>query len=118
MELFGIGPLELLLILLLALIIFGPKDIEKASRTLGRSLYKLINSETWRSLNQVSRKMKNLPDTLIREARLEEIEQKKISGEFPSTAWRDDPNIHPPTLPTASSAPESKAPAPGKSTDE
>jgi Sec-independent protein translocase protein TatA len=118
MELFGIGPLELLLILLLALIIFGPKDIEKAGRTLGRSLYKLINSETWRSLTQVSKKMKSLPDTLIREAGLEELEKKKAAGKFTSTAWLEDPNIRPQTKPATKSNPGGDPPAAEKSPDE
>jgi Sec-independent protein translocase protein TatA len=109
MELFGIGPLELLLILLLALIIFGPKDIEKTARSLGRSLYKLINSETWRTLTQASRKLKNIPDDLIREARLEDLEAKKASGQIPSTAWLDDPHINPPGLPPVSGQPAGRS---------
>jgi len=111
MELFGIGPLELLLILLLALIIFGPKDIEKTARSLGRSLYKLINSETWRTLTQASRKLKNIPDDLIREARLEDLEAKKASGQIPSTAWLDDPHINPPGQPAGRSAGAADGPA-------
>jgi Sec-independent protein translocase protein TatA len=109
MELFGIGPLELLLILLLALIIFGPKDLEKAGRSLGRSLYKLINSETWRNLTQASRRLKNIPDELIREARLEDLEEKKASGKVTSTAWLDDPHISPPGLPPVSSRPAERS---------
>jgi sec-independent protein translocase protein TatB len=109
MELFGIGPLELLLILLLALIIFGPKDIEKAGRSLGRSLYKLINSETWRTLSQASRKLKNIPDDLIREARLEDLDEKKASGQVPSTAWLEDPHISPPGLPPVSGQPAGRS---------
>ena len=35
MEILGIGPLELLFILILALIIFGPKEVEKAGQTVG-----------------------------------------------------------------------------------
>jgi Sec-independent protein translocase protein TatA len=118
MELFGIGPLELLLILLLALIIFGPKDIEKAGRSLGRSLYKLINSEAWRSLTQVSRKIKTLPNTLMREAHLEDLELKKAARDITSTALMDDPNIRPPARSVADSTPEGDSPAPGKSADQ
>jgi Sec-independent protein translocase protein TatA len=122
MELFGIGPMELLLILLLALIIFGPKDIENAGRCLGRSLYKLINSETWQTLTQASRRLKNIPDDLIREARLEDLDAKKASGQMPSNAWMDDPHISPPGLPPVPGLPpersegatEGPAPALGK----
>ena len=35
MEILGIGPMELFFIVLLAMIILGPKDMVKAGRTLG-----------------------------------------------------------------------------------
>jgi sec-independent protein translocase protein TatB len=115
MEIFGIGPLELLLVLLLALLIFGPKEIEKAGRTLGRSLYKLINSETWRTITQASRKLKTIPNDLMRAARLDELEEKKAAGEFPSTAWKEDPHIQPPEQPPAAAG---DAPKPDQPPDE
>jgi Sec-independent protein translocase protein TatA len=116
-EIFGIGPLELLLVLLLALLIFGPKDIEKAGRTLGRSLYKLVNSETWRSITQASRKLKTLPNDLMRAARLEDdkLDAQKAAGELPSTAWKEDPHIQPPQKPPAAAG---DAPRPDQPPDE
>ena len=45
MELFGIGPLELLFILIIALIVLGPKDMVKAGRTLGRFMRQLMMSD-------------------------------------------------------------------------
>ncbi len=75
MELFGIGPLELLFILLLVIIIFGPKDIQRASRTLGNWLRKLVQSDTWKLLTQTSRRLKTLPNDLMREAQMEELQK-------------------------------------------
>jgi sec-independent protein translocase protein TatB len=74
MEFLGIGPLELILILILALIIFGPKDIDKAGKTIGKNLNKLIRSDTWKTINQTSRELKNLPTRLMRESGLEDLE--------------------------------------------
>lgn len=79
MNLFGIGPLEVGLILLLALIIFGPKDIEKAGKSIGKGLNKLIRSESWRTAQQTSRELKNLPNRLMRESGLEELEKSTKS---------------------------------------
>jgi sec-independent protein translocase protein TatB len=75
MEFLGIGPLELILIVVLALIIFGPRDIEKAGKSIGRNLNKLIRSDTWKTINQTSQELKNLPIRLMRESGLEELEK-------------------------------------------
>ena len=73
MELFGIGPLELFFILVIALIILGPKDMVKAGRTLGRFMRKVVTSQEWRTVQKASREFKNLPNRLMREATLEEL---------------------------------------------
>lgn len=72
MEFLGIGPLELLFILLIALIVLGPKDMVKAGRTMGRFLRSVITSPTWKAVTQTSNELRRLPNRLIREAGLEE----------------------------------------------
>lgn len=72
MEFLGVGPLELLFILIIALIILGPNDMVKAGRTVGRTLRKIVMSPTWRAVQQTSRDLRNLPNRLMREAGLEE----------------------------------------------
>jgi Sec-independent protein translocase protein TatA len=91
MEILGIGPLEILLILVLVLIIFGPKEIDKAGKTIGKNLNQFIRSDTWKNINQTSREIKNLPTRLMREAGLEELE-KAAKGNF----LPEDHTIHPP----------------------
>jgi Sec-independent protein translocase protein TatA len=75
MDFLGIGPLEVLFILLIALIIFGPRDIVKAGQTTGRFLRKLITSPGWRAVQETSRELRNLPTKLVREAGLEEVQR-------------------------------------------
>ncbi len=74
MDIFGIGPLEILFILILVLIIFGPKEIEKTGKTVGKSLNKIVRSDTWKVINHTSREIKNLPNRLMRDAGLDELE--------------------------------------------
>ncbi len=87
MEILGIGPLELLFILLIALIILGPGDMVKAGRTLGRFLRKVITSPEWRTVQKASRELKYLPNRLMREASLEDLSKdlsdiNQIGGEL------------------------------------
>lgn len=75
MDIFGVGPLELFLILIIALIFMGPNDMAKAGRTLGRFLRKVVTSPEWRTLLQASREMRNIPNRLMREAGIDEIKK-------------------------------------------
>lgn len=75
MEILGIGPLELVVILVFGLIIFGPQDLEKAGKAFGRNLKKFIRSDTWMTINKTSQEIKTLPDRLIREAGMEDLEE-------------------------------------------
>lgn len=76
MDFLGIGPLELIFVLLIALIIFGPNDMVKAGKTAGKQLRKIVKSPTWHTLQQASKEMRGLPTKLIREAGIDELEQE------------------------------------------
>lgn len=75
MEIFGIGGPELLFILVIALLLIGPRDLGKTGRSVGRFLNQLYRSESWRTLNEASRTLRNLPNRLAREAALDELDQ-------------------------------------------
>ncbi|MEW6568820.1 MAG: hypothetical protein AB1449_11780 [Chloroflexota bacterium] len=77
MEFLGIGPLELIFILVIALIIIGPKDMGKTARTIGGFLNRLYKSEGWHSFLQASRNLRTLPNRLAREAEMEELRRVK-----------------------------------------
>jgi Sec-independent protein translocase protein TatA len=73
MEILGIGPLEFILILMIALIIFSPKDLAKGGKEIGRFINRLYRSEAWKSMRQVSQEMQDLPSRLAREAQLDDL---------------------------------------------
>lgn len=77
MDILGIGPLELVFILIIALIVLGPKDMVKAGRTIGKFLRQIVTSPTWHAVTRTSAELRNLPTKLIRDAGLEE-DVKKI----------------------------------------
>jgi sec-independent protein translocase protein TatB len=75
MDILGIGPIELAFIFLIALILLGPKEMQKAGRSIGRWLRDFVSSDTWRAFRDTSREIRNLPNRLMREANIEELDQ-------------------------------------------
>ena len=74
MEFLGIGPSELVFIVIIAIIILGPKDMQKAGKTVGRWLNHFVRSDGWKALQRASREIRNLPTTLMREANMDEFQ--------------------------------------------
>jgi sec-independent protein translocase protein TatB len=77
MEIFGIGASELIFILLIALIVLGPRDMQKAGRTIGRWLNQLVRSDSWKVFQRTSSELRNLPRNLMREANMEVAEMER-----------------------------------------
>ena len=75
MEFLGVGPTELILIIILALVLVGPRDMAKFGRDAGRFLNKLYRSQTWRTMNNASREIRNLPTRLAREAEIDTVKR-------------------------------------------
>lgn len=72
MEILGIGISELVFILLIALVVLGPRDMQKTGKTIGRWLNKIVHSTEWQEIKNASHKLKTLPNQLMREANLDE----------------------------------------------
>jgi sec-independent protein translocase protein TatB len=112
MELLGIGPLELLFILLIALLVFGPKDIARMARSFGQFLNRLYRSENFRIIQRTSEELRHLPNRLAREAQLEEAQKElkaasdigniglpRSSPDQPFEAWTRELPASPPDPP-------------------
>ena len=96
MEFLGIGPLELLLIIILALVVFSPKDIAGGGKAVGRWINRLSRSDTYRSMKQVSQELQDLPNRLAREAHLEELKDLEKEVKSAGDALRLDAPPQPP----------------------
>lgn len=68
MEILGVGPSELIFILIIALIVLGPKDMQKAGKTIGKWMRTIVTSDGWKIFQQTSRELKTLPNRLMRDA--------------------------------------------------
>jgi len=78
MEIFNVGPLEFLLIVILALIVLGPNEMTRIARSSATWIRRFLKSSFWVSLRDTSREIQALPTRMVREAGLEEdMEQVK-----------------------------------------
>lgn len=77
MEILGIGAPELIFILIIALIVLGPKDMQKAGKTIGRWLNQLVRSDSWKVFQKTSAELRNLPRNLMRDANMEVAEMER-----------------------------------------
>ena len=90
MEFLGIGPSELLFIVIIALIILGPRDMQKAGRNLGKWMRRIVTSDGWRLFQQTSREIQTFPNRLMREAALDELKEMQKDIKQPLDGLKQD----------------------------
>jgi Sec-independent protein translocase protein TatA len=118
MELFGVGPLELALILILALVFIGPKDLVVYSRKLAQWIRKLTQTSEWKDVVNTTREIRKLPDDLMHESGLDvELRKLKVdAAELDRKHWEEDikklaaPSATPQDQPAAKTDPEKTPP--------
>jgi Sec-independent protein translocase protein TatA len=71
MKVFNVGALEFAFILLLALIVLGPKKAVKAAGDMGVWIRKLFNSQLWKDLRSASKEIQDLPKKMMDEAEIQ-----------------------------------------------
>jgi Sec-independent protein translocase protein TatA len=119
MEFLGVGPSELVFIIVVALIILGPKDMQKAGKTLGKWMRNITTSDGWNILQQTSRELRTLPNQLMRETNedlnrigqdinkdLNSISSAVSRQENSISNWMKSPEIPPQSQPVPSSLPK------------
>lgn len=129
MDILGIGPLEFIFILIIALIVLGPSDMVKAGRTIGRFLRQIVTSPTWRAVTRTSSELRTLPNKLIRDAGLEDdlkeiqnVTKQAIPTDLNSdlNQWKEDVSswTTPPTIGNTAENTEPSSEDPADSDDD
>jgi len=77
MEFLGIGAPELVFIIIIALLLLGPRDMQKAGKTIGAWLNSVVKSEWWRAIRRTSEEIRSLPTNLMREANREMMDLER-----------------------------------------
>lgn len=115
MEIFGIGISELIFVVIIALIVLGPKDMEKTGRTIGKWMRSIITSDGWKVFQQTSREIRTLPTKLMREAN-DELGKVRQDSNTDLASSSDAERIHA-TNSSSRSQPYSPKPAPTASSE-
>ena len=120
MDLLGVGPLELIFVLLIIFLVLEPNDMAKTGKKIGRFLSTVRKSEFWHGITRVTREMRDLPSTLMREAELEEVKKELekdaqeltgISKEFERDELKEIKAEMQVTIDLTPESPDSPAPA-------
>jgi Sec-independent protein translocase protein TatA len=115
MQLLGIGPLELLLIAVIAIIVLGPKGMVKGAREVGKTIRKVVKSPVWKDIVDTSHEIREFPRKIAREAGIEkEIEDLRRSTRASIPEFN---RTHTPEITPLSPA-EEEQPAKGEALDE
>ena len=72
MNILGIGPLELLLVAVIAMIVLGPKGMVNGAREAGKTIRNVVRSPLWREVVDTSREIREFPRKIAREAGIEQ----------------------------------------------
>ena len=72
MNFLGIGPMELIFIIIIMILVLGPKNMITTAQKLGVTLRKIVKSPMWATVMDTSREIREIPTRLIREAGIEE----------------------------------------------
>jgi Sec-independent protein translocase protein TatA len=114
MELLGVGPLEFILVLVIVLLLFSPKDIVGGARKLGSTLNQLYKSDLFRVVQKTSEELRNLPTRLAQEAALDDLKNlpQELTHEvkLATDAAKTEISLKPegmPSMPEPASAPPS-----------
>ena len=93
MEILGVGMSELIFVIIIALLVLGPKDMQKAGKTIGKWLRSIVTSDGWRLFQQTSRELRTLPNKLMREAN-DELNQigRDVNNAVNPTSQRNAPS--------------------------
>jgi len=90
MNILGIGPLELVFVIIIMILVLGPDQMVTTARKTGAFFRKAVKSPLWHTIMDTSRELRDLPTRIVREAGIEE-DLKEIKSSTDSL--RDLKNI-------------------------
>lgn len=91
MNIFGIGPLEIIFVVLIGILVLGPEEMVETGRKLGKFIHSIVTSQWWQSVQSGMDEVQNLPSKWMREAELEKFnELYNLDNEYVPPGQQDD----------------------------
>ena len=114
MEIFNVGILEFLVILLLAFLILGPKKAVEMAGEVGRWVKDFVKSPIWKEIVNTSKDIKDIPRKLMDDAEvqrtIEDLEQttREINEQIQQSGLNEEGvgTILPPSLSEEEESPQ------------
>jgi sec-independent protein translocase protein TatB len=73
MQIFNVGALELLFILIIAFLVLGPKRTINTARDIGKWVRNIVKSPFWREIVTTSSEIRELPKKIMDDAELQKM---------------------------------------------
>ena len=74
MRIFNVGIREVMALLVIMLILFGPKQMQSNARKTAQWIRRMVHSDTWRSFLGVVNDVNAIKDDVIRESGIQEVQ--------------------------------------------
>jgi len=93
MNIFGVGPLEIIVVIVIGILVLGPEGMVEAGKKLGKFLRSVITSTWWQGVRRSVNEIQHLPQRLMREAELEELKELQDIREITDQGFPEFPKI-------------------------
>ncbi|MBQ6503359.1 MAG: twin-arginine translocase TatA/TatE family subunit [Flexilinea sp.] len=74
MRIFNVGIREVILLLVILLILFGPRQLQENARKTAQAIRRFVRSDTWRSFLGIYDDVNNIKEEVIRESGIREVQ--------------------------------------------
>ncbi|MBR6089476.1 MAG: twin-arginine translocase TatA/TatE family subunit [Anaerolineaceae bacterium] len=100
MRIFNVGLREVLLLLVIILILYGPHQMAENARKLAQMIRRFVHSNAWRTFLGIYDDVNTIKEEVIRESGLREVQDSlrdvntrlyNIDREMQKTEWKDAP---------------------------
>ena len=96
MRIFNVGIREVILLLVIMLILFGPRQLQENARNLAKAIRRFVRSDTWRTFLGLVDDVNTIKDQVIRESGIKEVQDSlrgvnRQLGELDTELRRTDP---------------------------